>query len=63
LDANHFRQKAAQAREMAQSGDDIRLSRMLLEVAIELDAEADAIEAQEISARVRPALQAERVCA
>lgn len=46
MEANHFRQKAARAREMAQSGDDIRLCRMLLEVAIDLDAEAEAIEAQ-----------------
>jgi hypothetical protein len=45
LDAIHFRQRAAHAREMAQSGDDLRLSRMLLEVALDLDAEADAIEA------------------
>jgi len=45
LDAAHFRQRAARAREMAQSGDDMRLSRMLLEVALDLDAEADAMEA------------------
>ena len=45
MDATHFRQRAARAREMAQSGDDFRLSRMLLEVAADLDAEADAIEA------------------
>jgi hypothetical protein len=45
LDATHFRQRAAHAREMAQSGDDIRLLRMLLEVASELDAEAEAMEA------------------
>jgi hypothetical protein len=45
LDATHFRQRAARAREMAQSGDDVRLSRMLLEVAFDLDAEAEAIEA------------------
>src|ERR1700689_2100555 len=44
LDADHFRQRAARARELAQSGDDIRLSRMLLEVAVELDAEAEAME-------------------
>jgi hypothetical protein len=46
LDAAHFRQRAARARELAQSGDDIRLSRMLLDVAIDLDAEAEAIEAE-----------------
>jgi len=44
LDAIHFRQRAARARELAQSGDDVRLSRMLLEVALDLDAEADAME-------------------
>ena len=31
---------------MSQTGDDVRLSRMLLEVALDLDAEADAIEAE-----------------
>jgi hypothetical protein len=46
LDATHFRQRAARARELAQSGDDIRLSRMLLDVAVDLDAEAEAIEAE-----------------
>ena len=45
MDAIHFRERAARAREMAQSGDDLRLSRMLLEVALDLDAEAEAIEA------------------
>jgi hypothetical protein len=44
LDADHFRQRAARARELAQSGDDVRLSRMLLEVAEDLDAEAHAME-------------------
>jgi hypothetical protein len=46
LDATHFRQRAARARELAQTGDDIRLSRMLLDVALDLDAEAEAIEAE-----------------
>jgi hypothetical protein len=46
VDATHFRQRAAHAREMAQSGDDLRLSRMLLDVALDLEAEAEAIEAQ-----------------
>jgi hypothetical protein len=60
LDATHFRLRAARAREMAQSGDDIRLSRMLLEVALDLDAEAEAIEAEVTTerrglARLRPA--------
>jgi hypothetical protein len=34
------------ARELAQSGDDAGLSLMLLEVAQDLDAEADAIDAE-----------------
>jgi hypothetical protein len=46
VDAAHFRREAARARELAQTGDDIRLSRMLLEVALELDVEAQAIEAE-----------------
>ena len=46
LDAAHFRQRAACARELAQSGEDIRLSRMLLDVASDLDAEAEAIETE-----------------
>jgi hypothetical protein len=46
LDATHFRQRAARARELAQTGDDVRLSRMLLDVALDLDAEAAAIEAE-----------------
>jgi hypothetical protein len=40
---------------MAQSGDDIRLSRMLLDVAIDLDAEAEAIEAENLTKSRRPA--------
>lgn len=51
LDATQFRQHAARAREMAKSGDDIRLSRMLLDVAHELDAEADLMETEAPSAR------------
>lgn len=47
LDAPHFRRKAADAREMAQSGDDVRLIQMLLEVAVEMDAEAALIEASQ----------------
>lgn len=46
MDATHFRQRAARARELAQSGDDVRLSRMLLDVAADLDAEAEAIESE-----------------
>jgi hypothetical protein len=45
VNAPHFRERAARAREMAQFGDDRRLSLMLLEVAQEMDAEAEAIEA------------------
>jgi hypothetical protein len=51
LDATHFRQRAARAREMAQSGDDLHLSRMLLEVALDLDAEAEAMEADDMANR------------
>jgi hypothetical protein len=51
LDAAHFRQRAAHAREMAQSGDDVRLSRMLLEVALDLDAEAEAMESSDVAER------------
>jgi hypothetical protein len=54
LDATHFRQRAARARELAQSGDDVRLSRMLLDVASDLDAEAEAIEAETMTRRDGP---------
>ena len=57
MDAIHFRQKAANAREMAQSGDDIRLSRMLLEVALDFDAEAEAIEAWDAKGGSNPGCQ------
>ncbi len=62
MDANHFRQRAARAREMAKSGDDPRLAEMLLEVARDLDAEADAIDAEgigdglHVTSSSRPAL-------
>jgi hypothetical protein len=46
LNASHFRQRAARAREMAQFGDDFRISQMLLEVALDMDTEAAAIEAR-----------------
>ena len=46
LNASHFRQRAAQARELAKSGDDARLTQMLLEVACDMDAEADLMEAE-----------------
>lgn len=46
MNAAHFRKRAATARELAKSGDDLRLSRMLLEVAEDLEAEAEAMEAE-----------------
>jgi hypothetical protein len=49
VDANHFRNRAARAREMAKSGDDPRLVEMLLDVARDLDAEAEAIDAESIT--------------
>jgi hypothetical protein len=49
VDANHFRKRAARAREMAKTGDDPRLAEMLLEVARDLDAEAEAIDAESVS--------------
>jgi len=59
LDAAHFRKRAARAREMAESGDDLRISQMLLEVARDLDAEAEAIEAERPDERRRlPRLRA-----
>ncbi|HVY15453.1 MAG TPA: hypothetical protein VHB27_09500 [Rhodopila sp.] len=45
MDAAHFRAKAKAAREMARGGDDARLAQMLLDLAADLDAEADAIDA------------------
>jgi hypothetical protein len=48
LDAKYFRERAARARELAQSGEDMRLSQMLLEVAMDLEAEAEAIEAEHV---------------
>jgi hypothetical protein len=61
LDATHFRLRAARARELAQSGDDVRLSRMLLDVAVDLDAEAEAIESGSDQMRrgVRPERRSE----
>jgi hypothetical protein len=51
LDASHFRKRAAQARETAQYGDDMRLTQMLIDVACDLDAEAEAIEAIDVVER------------
>ncbi len=45
MDAAHFRNRAAKAREMARAGEDARLAQMLLQVAADMDAEADAIDA------------------
>ena len=53
MNASYFRQRAAIARELAQAGDDRRLAQMLLELAIDLDAEAEAIEAEQASAEDR----------
>ncbi len=46
MDAMHFRHRAERARELARSGEDPRLTHMLLEVALEMEAEAEAIEAK-----------------
>jgi hypothetical protein len=51
MDAIHFRRRAAQARETAQYGNDIHLSTMLKEVAGDLDAEAEALEATAVAER------------
>jgi hypothetical protein len=50
LDASHFRKRAAIARELAQTGEDVRLTQMLLELAADLDAEADTMEAEQAGA-------------
>lgn len=55
MDAIHFRNRAAKAREMARVGEDVRLVQMLLEVASDLEAEAETIEAEQRDAsRIRP---------
>jgi hypothetical protein len=54
LDASYFRQRAAVAREFAQTGDDRRLAQMLLELAIDLEAEAAAIEVEQADAAAGP---------
>ena len=56
MEAAHFRLRAAHAREMAQFGEDLHLSRMLLEVALDLDAEADAMETERTTQLRRMAL-------
>lgn len=59
MDAKHFRNRAAKAREMARAGDDVRLAEMLLEVALDLEAEAEAIEAEQRDASLILAAPAE----
>jgi hypothetical protein len=50
LDASHFRRRAAIARELALTGEDVRLAQMLMELAADLDAEADTMEAEQAGA-------------
>ena len=45
MNADHFRKRAADARDMAGSGEDPRIAAMLLDLAKEMDAEAALIEA------------------
>ena len=44
MTAAYFRNRARQMREMATQGDDIRLRLLLLDLATDLDAEAQALE-------------------
>ena len=57
LDASHIRHRAFRAREMAQAEDDFRLSQMLLKVAEDLEAEANAMEAEGQERRAFPRLR------
>ncbi len=60
MDATHFRHRAERARELARTGDDPRLAMMLLEVAVEMEAEAEAMDAaaepgtQSANGRLKP---------
>ena len=45
VDSQHFRKRAAEARALAKLGQDAKLASLLLEVAQDLDAEADVIDA------------------
>jgi hypothetical protein len=45
VDSQHFRRRAAEARALAKLGQDAKLASLLLEVAQDLDAEADVIDA------------------
>jgi hypothetical protein len=47
MDALHFRKRARQARELARDGEDMRLTQLLLAMADDMDAEAEAIDASE----------------
>lgn len=53
VDAAYFRTRAKVAREMAQDGEDARIVQLLLELAADLDAEADSIEATALPAPSR----------
>lgn len=50
MDALHFRQRAEQARELARNGEDMRLTQLLLALADDMDAEAEAIDDESIMA-------------
>lgn len=47
MDALHFRRRAEQARELARDGEDMRLTQLLLALADDMDAEAEAMDADE----------------
>ncbi len=47
MDALHFRKRAEQARELARDGEDMRLTQLLLALADDMDAEAEAMDADE----------------
>jgi hypothetical protein len=53
VNGNHFRTRAATARAMAETGSDPRLSLLLLELARDLEAEADAMETNVTSPETR----------
>lgn len=54
MNAAHFRHRAQRAREMAEVGDDPRLVELLLEVAADMEAEANAIERADAQAAKQP---------
>jgi hypothetical protein len=47
MDALHFRRRAEQARELARDGEDMRLTQLLLALADDMDAEAEAMDAND----------------